>query len=77
MPMKTYLKVTFSSEGARPSEIVERLQGLGFKPITGPYDFVYEWDNTATVEDAVWFADKIYETLKGMGALFQIETITD
>ena len=72
--MKTYLKVTFSSEGGKPSEIVARLQSLGFKPITGEYDFIYDWDSSATVQDAIWFADKIYETLKGFNVRFQLET---
>ncbi len=73
--MKTYLKVTFYSEGSKPSEIVSALEGLGFKPITGWYDFVYDWGNNATVEDAIWFADKIHETLKGMYVHFQLETV--
>lgn len=77
MVMKTYLKITFSSEGARPSEIIDRLQSLGFKPITGIYDMVYEWGNHATVHDAIWFADKIYETLKGYNVLFQLETYSE
>ncbi len=77
MGMKTYLKVTFSSEGARPSEIIERLQSLGFKPITGMYDMVYEWGNHATVQDAIWFADKIHETLRGYNVLFQLETFAE
>ncbi len=77
MSMKTYLKVTFNSEGAPPSDIVSRLQSLGFKPITGAYDMVYEWDNGATVKDAIWFADKIHATLKGYSVLFQVETTTD
>ncbi len=75
--MRTYLKVTFNSEGAQPSEIVARLQSLGFKPITGAYDMMYEWDDGADVEDAIWFADKIHATLKGYNVMFQIETIRD
>ena len=38
--MKTYLSVTFSSEGAKPSEIIMRLRSLGFKPIMGEHDMV-------------------------------------
>ncbi len=77
MVMKTYIKITFHSEGANPSEIMSRLESLGFKPITGMYDMVYEWDNGATVKDAIWFADKVHETLKGYDVLFQLETISD
>jgi hypothetical protein len=72
--MITYLSVTFSSNGGRPSEVVNRLIAIGCKPTKGNYDFVYEWDKKARVEDAVWLADKIHETLKGMDVRFRIET---
>lgn len=73
--MKSYLTLTFSSEGARPSEVVEKLHMLGFKPTTGAYDFIYDWGRNATVEDAIWFADKIQEALKGCTVQFQLETV--
>ncbi|MCK5310406.1 MAG: hypothetical protein KAJ64_07135 [Thermoplasmata archaeon] len=72
--MRTYLTVMFSTEGSHPSEVVDRLQMIGFKPCTGNYDFVYEWDNNATLEDTIYFADKVHEVLKDMGVLFSTET---
>jgi hypothetical protein len=75
MVMKTYLTVTFSSEGAKPSEVNERLCMLGFRPAQGTYDFVYEWDRKATVQDALWFGDQVHEVLKGLNVLFKLETI--
>ncbi len=75
--MKTYLKVTFSSEGAKPSEIINRLRSLGFKPLIGEQDLIYEWGENATTEDSIWFADKIQATLEGFKVLFQIETLND
>lgn len=72
--MKTYLTVMFSTEGSLPSEVVDRLQMIGFKPCTGNYDFVYEWDKNANLEDTIYFADKIHEVLKDMGVLFSTET---
>ena len=72
--MKTYITVFFSSEGASPSQVVERLQMLGFKPTQGNYDFVYEWGEKASVQDAVWFADKIQTSLEGMHVRFKTET---
>ena len=72
--MKTYLTITFDSEGSKPSEVVERLAMLGFKPAQGNYDFVYDWDKNATLEDTIYFADKVHEVLKGMGVLFSTET---
>ncbi len=73
--MQTYLTVTFSTEGARPSEVAARLQSLGFEATTGNYDFVYRWDRNAKVEDALWLADKVQAALRGMSVLFKIETI--
>ncbi|MCW6168856.1 MAG: hypothetical protein LVQ96_05045 [Thermoplasmatales archaeon] len=75
--MKTYLKVTFSSEGAKPSEVINRLRSLGFKPVMGEQDLIYEWGNSATIEDSIWFADKIQATLEGFRVMFQIETMLD
>ncbi len=75
--MLTYLTVTFSTEGARPSEVATRLQSLGFEPTTGNYDFVYRWDRNAKVEDALWLADKVQAALRGMSVLFEVETLTE
>jgi hypothetical protein len=59
----------------KPSEVVERLHMLGFKPTYGPYDFEYEWGKNAGVKEAIWFADRIHETLKGCQVLFHLETV--
>ncbi len=72
--MKTYLTIMFSTEGYKPSEVVDRLQMIGFKPCTGNYDFVYEWGKNASVDDSIYFADKVHEVLKNMGVLFHLET---
>jgi len=73
--MKTYLTITFNSEGSMPSAVVDRLAMLGFLPCQGSYDFEYEWDKNATIKDAVWFADKIHATLQGTNVFFKTETI--
>lgn len=49
--MMTYLVVWFSSEGEKPSEITQRLLSMGFQPLEGQYDYVYEWPKEASVED--------------------------
>ena len=72
--MRTYLTIMFNTEGSLPSEVVDRLQMIGFKPCTGNYDFVYNWDKNATLEDTIYFADKVHEVLKGMGVMFSTET---
>ena len=73
--MKTYLTIWFSSEGAEPLKIAERLQGMGFKPITGQYDHVYDWNRDVNVEEILRLSNSIHETLKGLSVLYKIETI--
>jgi len=72
--MISYLTVTFSSEGGRPSEVANLLHDIGFRATKGNYDFVYEWDKNARVEDALWLADKVQTALRGTSILFKIET---
>ena len=73
--MKTYLTITFNSEGSSPSQIKTQLMNLGFKAAKGSYDFVYDWrKKEATLDELVWFADKIHASLKKNNILFQIET---
>ena len=74
--MKTYLTLMFNTEGSSPSEVKNQLMNLGFKAAKGSYDFVYEWDKEeVTVEDLVWFADKIHLALKKHKIFFTIETL--
>ncbi|MFP4169429.1 MAG: hypothetical protein ACLFPN_00890 [Methanomassiliicoccales archaeon] len=75
--MLTYLTVTFNSDGERPSRVMEALHNLGFEVTTGSRDCVYRWDDRATVEEALYLADKVHATLKGTGALFKLETVQD
>jgi hypothetical protein len=73
--MKTYLKLSFSSEGEKPSTIVDRLMNLGFRPTPGKYDLVYDWDKEANIKDIIWFGDKIHSTVKGAQCSFELETV--
>ena len=74
--MKTYLKIMFNSEGALPSEIKNQLLNMGFKATKGNYDFVYDWGKeVASVDELVFFADKVHSALKTNKVYFNIETI--
>lgn len=74
--MKTYLTITFSSEGSSPSEIKTQLMNLGFKAAKGSYDFVYDWNKKeVSIDELVWFADKIHAMLKNHNVLFSIESL--
>ena len=73
--MKTYLLVWFSSEGARPSEINQRLMSLGFEPMQGTYDFVYNWNSNFSIDKVLEFGDKVYLSLQDTGVMFKLETL--
>ena len=64
----------FYSEGANPIEVVERLRSLGFKPIKGVHDHIYDWGRDVELEDVLQISTSVHETLKGMKVLYQLET---
>jgi len=73
--MKTYLVVWFNSDGNhKPSDITERLLSMGFRPVEGHYDFVYEWDSSTDLDEIIRIGDQVQNTLKGSGAMFKLET---
>jgi hypothetical protein len=73
--MKTYLTIWFNSEGASPSEVIERLGAMGFKPMKGYYDHVYDWKKEVTLEDIFQLSDALHETLKGLKVIYKLETV--
>ena len=73
--METYLRVTFDSEGSKPSEIADRLRTLGFAPTQGNYDFVYDWQGSATRDQVLDLCDELTRRLRGYRVLFEVETV--
>ncbi len=73
--MKTYLTIWFSSEGAPPSEVVKRLLAMGFRPIRGHYDHVYDWKRSVTIDDIIQLSNALHETLKGLKVMYKLETV--
>jgi hypothetical protein len=74
--MKSYLILWFNSEGGKPSEINQRLMSLGFKPLQGTHDYVYEWRKNVEVDEILSFGDKVKMTLQGLNVMFKLETIS-
>ena len=73
--MKTYLTILFNSEGANPIEVVERLRSLGFEPLRGVQDHVYDWGKTnVELDDIFRIACSVHETLKGLKVFYKLET---
>jgi hypothetical protein len=73
--METYLRVTFDSEGSKPSEVAGRLRAAGFEPTQGNYDFVYDWQGSATRDQILDLSDEISRQLRGYRVRFEIETV--
>ncbi|MFY9717761.1 MAG: hypothetical protein WAK40_07525 [Thermoplasmata archaeon] len=73
--METYLRVSFNSEGAKPSEVADRLRSCGFVPTHGNYDFVYDWQGSATRDQILDLSDEITRQLRGYCVLIELETI--
>jgi len=74
-PMKTYLTVWFNSEGASPTVVAEKLQNMGFKPIRGRYDHVYDWGRKIELEEILQIGTAVHETLKGLKVIYKLETV--
>lgn len=73
--MESYLRVSFFSEGAKPSAIADKLHSLGFQPTHGNYDFTYDWKRSVTLEEAMTLADQVTRNLRGFKVLFEMETV--
>jgi len=73
--MKTYLTIWFNSEGFRPTVVVERLLAMGFKPIRGRYDHIYDWGRDVKLEEILGLGNAVHETLKGCKVLYKLETV--
>lgn len=73
--MKTYLLIWFSSGGASPSDVNRILMSMGFKPMQGAYDYVYDWSDNVDLDEILMFGDKVQLSLHDTGTMFKIETI--
>lgn len=72
--MKTNLILVFTTDGAKPSEVVEKVKAVGFKVAVGRYDFVYDWEKDVTPEEIIALGDKLTEALRGTGVSFKLES---
>ncbi len=71
--MKTYIKMSFSSEGGGPKKAIEILGNMGFTPVVGLQDFHIEWDK----HESHKYLDKIqkmHEALQGLNIRYQLIT---
>ncbi|MHA1732505.1 MAG: hypothetical protein ACTSU5_11210 [Promethearchaeota archaeon] len=73
--MKTYLIVFHSSEGQNPLEVMQKLTGMGFKPMKGYYDYEYDHGSSVEIDDILDFGIRVHETLRGTGVQYKLETV--
>lgn len=73
--MRTFLTIWFNSEGAGPVIVAEKLRAMGFKPIRGRYDHVYDWGRTIDLEEILQIGTAVHETLKGLKVIYKLETV--
>jgi len=69
------LTIWFNSEGAHPTKVAERILSLGFKPIKGHYDHVYDWGKEPTLEEVLQLGNNLHETLRGLKVIYKMETV--
>jgi hypothetical protein len=74
--MRTYVRMTFHSEGASPLRVLETMRSLGFEEAMGIHDFIYKWKDRATIDDVVRLTTDMHERLKGLDVSYEITTIS-
>ena len=74
MGWKTYLVMYFGTDGSKITDVVKKVESLGFRAALGPVDFEYEWNNAPSKEEVFRLGDKLMEILKGTGVIFNLDT---
>jgi len=74
----TRVSVWFYSEGASPSQVINSLLELGFRPVRGAYDFVYVHGPDMTSENLsgaiIEISNALHKALSGFKVLFNLDT---
>ena len=75
MAWTTYLVMYFNAGKEKASDVVKKVESVGFECTVGPVDFVYGWkEKQPTKEEILDLAAKLTEALKDTGAIFNIDT---
>ena len=74
MGWKTYLVMYFGTDGSKITDVVKKVESLGFRAALGPVDFEYEWNKAPSKEEVFRLGDKLMEILKGTGVIFNLDT---
>ncbi|MBI5000241.1 MAG: hypothetical protein HZB92_01760 [Euryarchaeota archaeon] len=71
MAMKLYIKLQFSSDGKDPLDVIRLVEGVGFSPVVGDYDFVIDF---ATPEEYGRILKRLHLSLKNSGVHYTLTT---
>ncbi len=74
--MRTYVRMTFHSEGADPLQVMEVMRQLGFEESMGMHDFVYKWKEKAALDSVIRLVADMHARLKGLDVNYEITTIS-
>ncbi len=69
--MKLYIELYFDSEGGNPLNVIKIMNGMGFEPVLGDFDFAAEYK---TQEDYLKLVSKIFNSLKGTKVRYRLVT---
>ncbi len=77
MSWKTHLIMYFGTDNdTTVSEVIAKVEGVGFECQVGAIDFVYDWkDKQPSKEDISALGDKLSQELKGTGSVFNLDTL--
>jgi hypothetical protein len=74
--MRTYVRMTFHSEGADPLALLKVMRDLGFEESMGMHDFVYKWKDKATIEEVLKLVSSMHARMKGLDVNYEVTTIS-
>ena len=74
--MRTYVRMTFHSEGADPLKVLKVMRELGFEESMGMHDFVYKWKEKATLDEVIRLVTDMHGRMKGLDVNYEITTIS-
>ena len=73
--MRTYLTLFVTSDGGKTSVIVDKLSAVGFRPVLGTHDFVYDWGTrVVTPTTVIELIDRVQGLLKGSNTIMHFVT---
>ncbi len=74
--MRTYVRMSFHSEGASPIQVLDVMRSLGFEEVLGIHDFIYKWKDRTAIDDVVRLTTEMHQRLKGLDVSYEITTIS-